>query len=199
MSRLPRPLSCCGSNDASRWPLTTSGSAEPNRASNRAAHTWSIHGTGASERPISSATNVRSTSVAPSPPTVSGNAIVVAPMPHSRSQRLLSKPDSSAARTVSIEQFVLRSRGTRPAEPDDLRSGCSRFCGVRSDPWSVLLLALEKEGVRIVVEVVLQDLRGQVQGLRLGYDAAHLQHRPVRGIDHFVSSTRSHVVQQAVR
>jgi hypothetical protein len=39
---------------------------------------------------------------------VSGNAIVVAPMPHNRSHRLLSKPDSSAARTVSIGQCVLK-------------------------------------------------------------------------------------------
>ena len=36
-------------------------SSAPSRASSRAAHTWSIHGTGASYRPISSATSVRST------------------------------------------------------------------------------------------------------------------------------------------
>ena len=56
------------------------------------AQTWSIHGTGAIARPSSSATRVRSTSVAPSPPLDSGSAIVVAPMAHSRSHRLLSNP-----------------------------------------------------------------------------------------------------------
>lgn len=70
--------------------------------------TWSIHGTGASDLPISSATNVRSTSVAPSPPADSGTAMLVAPMAHNRSHRFLSKPVSSAARTVSIGQCVVK-------------------------------------------------------------------------------------------
>ena len=109
ISRIPDRLSCCGSRAASCLPLTSSESRAPRRASSRAAQTWSIHGTGASERPISSATSVRSTSVAPSPPEASGSAIVVAPIAHSRSHRLLSKPDSSAARTVSIEQWVLKN------------------------------------------------------------------------------------------
>ena len=57
----------------------------------------------------SSATSVRSTSVAPSPPTDSGSAIVVAPMAHNRSHRLLSKPVGSAARTVSIGHCALKN------------------------------------------------------------------------------------------
>ncbi len=109
ISRTPVTFSCCGSIAASCLPLTMSASGAPSRASSRAATTWSIHGTGASDRPISSATSVRSTSVAPSPPADSGNAIVVAPIAHSRSHRLLSNPDSCAARTVSIGQCVLKN------------------------------------------------------------------------------------------
>jgi len=66
-------------------------------------------------------------------------AIVVAPIPHSPLQRLLSKPDSSAARTVSIEQCVLKKSAVRSLQSLMVfGQACSRSCGVRSDPWSVL-------------------------------------------------------------
>jgi len=107
--RAPPAGFSAGSSATTCRPVTISAGTVPNVASSRAAQTWSIHGTGARARPISSATSVRSTIVAPSPPTDSGSAMLVAPMAHSRSHRFLSNPDASAARTVSIPQCVLKN------------------------------------------------------------------------------------------
>ena len=121
----------------------------------------------------SSATSVRSTSVAPSPPTDSGSAMLVAPMAHSRSHRLLSKPDSSAARTVSIGQCVLKNclirrlyrlvvLGQAVVQPPQFVT-VHRHCSSRGP---------KKKSCRVVVEVVVQHVGRQVQRQRLGHHAA---------------------------
>ena len=51
----------------------------------------------------------------------------------------------------------------------------------------------------VVVEIVVEHVGRQIQRKRLGNDATHLEHRPVRRVDHLVGSAGPHVVQQAFR
>ena len=108
------PLSSCASKAASCSPVTI-GCRRPAPPAGPAAvrHTRGrsrapAPGSGRSPRPPGS----RSTSVAPSPPTDSGSAIVVAPIAHNRSHRLLSKPDGLCGtncfdRAVRLEELLV--------------------------------------------------------------------------------------------